>query len=87
MKGKDSALTRDRNLAKIKLLCCDSGHRDVRLEKANASAAGKHTFRSHITFFSYSKLKSRFKRMSLAKKKKLILKILSIFAESVPQVF
>ena len=49
----------------------------------NASAAGKHTFRSHITFFSYSKLKSRLKRVSLAKKK-LILKILAIFAESVP---
>ena len=54
MKEKDSALSRDRNLAKIKLVCCDSGHQDVRLaelEKANASAAGKHTFRSHITFF------------------------------------
>ena len=33
MKGKDSALSRDRNLAKIKLLCNDSGHRDVRLDE------------------------------------------------------
>ena len=32
MKGKRSALSRDRNLAKIKLLCNDSGHRDVRLD-------------------------------------------------------
>ena len=40
-------------------------------EKANASAAGKHTFRSHnYDVFSYSKLKSRLKRMHLAKKKK-----------------
>ena len=52
MKGKDSALSRDRNLAKIKLLCCDLGHRrSAGLEKANASAAGKHTFRWHVTFF------------------------------------
>ena len=33
MKGKDSALLRDRNLAKIELLCCDSGHREVRLDE------------------------------------------------------
>ena len=33
MKGKDSALSRDRNLAKIKLLYNDSGHRDVRLDE------------------------------------------------------
>ena len=39
MKGKDSALSRDRNLAKIKLLCNDSGHRDVRLDEK------KHTHR------------------------------------------
>ena len=32
-KGEDSALSRDRNLAKIKLLSCDSDHRDVRLDK------------------------------------------------------
>ena len=53
MKGKDSALSRKRDLAKIKHFCCDSVHlrRSAGLEKANASAAGKHTFRSHITFF------------------------------------
>ena len=54
MKGKDSALSRDRNLAKIKLLCCDSGHRDVRLDEKSkriGGAADKHTFRSKITFF------------------------------------
>ena len=33
MKVKDSALSRDRNLAKMKHLCCDSGHRDVRLDE------------------------------------------------------
>ena len=33
MKGKDSALARDRNLAKIKLLCDDSDHQDVRLDE------------------------------------------------------
>ena len=33
MKGKDSTLLRDKNLAKIKLLCCDSGHREVRLDE------------------------------------------------------
>ena len=35
------------------------------IEKANASAAGKHTSRWHIL---YTKLKSRLKRMSSAKK-------------------
>ena len=33
MKGKDSALSRERNLAKIKLSCNDSCHRDVRLDE------------------------------------------------------
>ena len=33
MKGKESTLLRDRNLAKIELLCCDSGHREVRLDE------------------------------------------------------
>ena len=56
MKGKDSTLLRDRNLAKIELLCCDSGHRELSpsgREKAKriGGAADKHTFRSHITFF------------------------------------
>ena len=60
VKGKESAVSRNRSSANIKLLCCCSTHRDVRvhakkavwqlfdksgLEKANASAAGKHTSR------------------------------------------
>ena len=40
---KQSALSRDRTLANIKLLCCGSAHRDgpAGQEKANPSATGK----------------------------------------------
>ena len=74
MKGKESALSRDRSLANINLL-----------EKANASANGKHASSWHIRFF-YTKFKSKLERTYLAKKKqkKTHFENLAIFAESVP---
>ena len=70
MKGKDSALSRDRNLAKMKLLSCDSFHQDVRLdEKQQTHRWLVNILFVHIKRFSSSKLKSRLERMHLAKKK------------------
>ena len=71
MKGKDSALSRDRNLAKIKLLCNDSDHREVRLdEKKQTHMRLVNILFVHIiiTFFSYPKLKNRLKRIFSKKK-------------------
>ena len=65
-------MVNDRNLAKIKFYTmtqslrspiCPSGR-----EKANASAAGKHNLRSHITSFLIPNLRVDI-RESLAKKK------------------
>ena len=69
MKGEDSALSRYRNLAKIKLLCCDSGHRDSGWTRKSKRIGGRYTYFSFTyNVFSYSKLKSRLEWMSLAKK-------------------
>ena len=70
MNEKDSALSRDRNLAKIELLCNDSGHRDVRLdEKKQTHRRLVNILFVHIKLFSYPKLKSRLKRIFRKKKK------------------
>ena len=72
MKWKESAASRDRSLANIKLfiLWLSSPRHSAGLEKENASAAGKHTYVGIKRFFFYTKLKSRLKRMFLAIKKK-----------------
>ena len=70
MNEKDSALSRDRNFAKIELLCNDSGHRDVRLdEKKQTHRRLVNILFVHIKLFSYPKLKSRLKRIFSKKKK------------------
>ena len=71
MKGKDCALSRDRNLAKIKLLCNESGHRDVRLdEKKQTHRRLVNIFSFPYNVFSYPKLKR------ILSKKKMILIII-----------
>ena len=62
MKGKDSALLRDRNLAKIKLLCNDSGHRDVRLHHFNFKFKKVKTKLKNRNF-KFIKLKTKFKKL------------------------